>query len=220
MNVGASGPPSQSAPEGPSQSFEELETDRIIGLSDGIFAFAMTLMVLTVDVPKPEAVPPAELPGAVVDQWPQFIGYVISFLVVGIFWMEHHRLFRCIRKQDTGLMWLNTCFLLCIAALPFVTDLVGEYDDHPFAVVLYAGSMVVTSLMLHVVWRYASHRHRLLHPSVHPQHVSYLSARSLVVPLVFLASIALSSVSLQAAKLSWALTVPILYLVARRYARS
>jgi uncharacterized membrane protein len=119
--------------------------ERLIALSDGVFAFSMTLMVLTIDVPKLENVAAADMPRAVLDQWPELFSYAISFLVVGLFWLEHHRLFRYIRRHDAELIWLNICFLLCVSFLPFPTDLAGEYADQPFAVAFYATSMALTS---------------------------------------------------------------------------
>jgi uncharacterized membrane protein len=130
--------------------------ERLIMLSDGVFAFSMTLMVLTIDVPKLQNVAASDMPSAVLDQSSELLSYAISLLVVGLFWAEPHRLFRYIERHAAGLIRLNICFLLCVSFLPFPTDLAEEYAERAFAVVFYATSMVLTSPILFVLWRYAS----------------------------------------------------------------
>ena len=195
------------------------DNDRLIGLSDGIFAFAMTLMVLTIDGPQRESVAPSDMPAAVLGQWPAVLSYALSFLVVGTFWAQHRAVFRHIDGHDAGLVWLNLCFLLCVSFIPFPTDLVGEYADQQFAVVLYASSMAIASLLLWALWWYVSHDGRLVQESLQRHHIRYLSLRLLVTPAVFLASIGLSFVSLRAAEWSWVLIIPLRYLLSRRYER-
>ena len=188
---------------------------RILSLSDGVFAFAMTVMVLTLDVPNVEKVTPAQLPRSVLDQWPQFLSYSITFLVIAQFWNAHHRVFDYIRGHDDILRWLNILFLFCISFLPFPTDLVGDYHNVQFAIVFYDLSMIVTSAALSALWWYASHGRRFVHEHIPPRRVSYMRLRSLIVPAVFLLSIMLSFVNLAAARFAW-LLFPLLELAARR----
>lgn len=96
------------------------ELDRIIFFSDAIFAIVMTLLIL--DIPVPEIAPglaQAELPSRVLELWPKFFSYVLSFLVIGTYWLAHHGTYRYIESYDRGLMWLNLLFLLSISFVPF-----------------------------------------------------------------------------------------------------
>jgi TMEM175 potassium channel family protein len=107
---------------------------------------------------------------------------------------------------------------LCISFIPFPTDILGEYDDQQFAIMFYASSMAITSLVLYGLWWYVARDRRLVHESVQPHHIRYLSWRLLITPAVFLTSIGLSFVSPRAAQWCWALIIPLRYLLSRRYA--
>ena len=123
--------------------------DRIICFSDAVFAIVMTLLILDISVPDiPQGTATAELPARVLDLWPQFFSYALSFLVIGTNWMAHHGTFQYFKSYDRTLMWLNLLFLLSISFVPFPTALLGEYGEQQFAVVLYALSLAVPSLCL------------------------------------------------------------------------
>jgi uncharacterized membrane protein len=86
------------------------ELDRIVNFTDGVFAIVITLLILTIQVPEiPAASVGDELPGRLLALEPKVLSYVISFLVVAVYWMAHHRVFRPIRGYDETLLWLNTC---------------------------------------------------------------------------------------------------------------
>lgn len=137
--------PNATDPDGPAdrdrhQSAASADADRsqpdngrILSLSDSVFAFAMTLMVLQFNTPDPDRVRSGALRGFIVEQWPSLISYGVTFLIVANFWVIHHRTFRYIRAHDTALVWINILFLLCISFLPFPTEVMGEYDRAPFA---------------------------------------------------------------------------------------
>lgn len=122
--------------------------NRILNLSDGVFAIALTLLVLNIEVPEvPADLAAEELPGELLALWPKFLSYVISFVVIIFYWMAHHSIFGLIRDHDRALLWLNSLFLMCVAFLPFPTALIGEYGDQQLVVVIYAGSLAVTSTL-------------------------------------------------------------------------
>jgi uncharacterized membrane protein len=151
-------------------------------------------------------VPPAsehDLGSALVDLWPQFLSFALSFLVIGLFWFGHHRMFRYIARFDLRLLWLNLGLLFCIAFLPFPTALLGEHEGERVAVLLYAGSMTVTGLASASLWRYASDGRRLLAEEVDEGLSRYLLQRSLVVPAAFLPSLAVAFASARAAEVLW-----------------
>jgi uncharacterized membrane protein len=126
--------------------------DRILALSDDEYAIALTLLVLNIKVPEiREDLVAEELPGALLDLWPKYLSYVISFVVIVFFWMVHHSIFSVIKDYDSVLIWRNSLFLMFVAFLPFPTALIGEYGDQQLVVVIYAGSLAVTRLLLSLV---------------------------------------------------------------------
>jgi uncharacterized membrane protein len=179
--------------------------DRIIFFSDAIFAIVMILLILDIPIPDiPQDSATAELPSRVLDLWPHFFSYALSFMVIGTYWMAHHGTFRYFRRYDRVLMWLNLLFLLSISFVPFPTALLGEYSEQQFAVVLYAISLAVPRLLLALVWWYAMKRNLVIE-SLDPRISRYHLARSLAIPALFLLSIIVSFFSVSAAILSWLL---------------
>ncbi len=104
------------------------EVARIAAFSDGVFAFAVTLLVLQLEVPKS-----GDLAHELTALWPFFISFVISFFVIASYWVSHHRLFALIERYDGRLIWLNFLELFFIVLLPFTASLVGEHGDQPIA---------------------------------------------------------------------------------------
>ena len=192
-------------------------TGRIEAFSDGVFAIAITLLTLELKLPPlPGNQPPADLPQFVLGLWPEFVSFVTSFLVLGLFWVVHHRLFRLIVRSDFTLLWLNLLLLMCIAFLPFPTELMAEYPQHQFSIVFYASSMAVTGLVLAALWFYAVKDHRLVAADLDPALVHHYSLHAVLLPLVFLLSIGLSLLlGPTAANLFWLLIV-VAYFVSPR----
>ena len=141
-----------------------MTTGRLEAFSDGVFAIAMTLLVLDLKVPPqgPDAPP---LWPALLRQWPAYFAFVTSFATIGIMWINHHLNFTVIRRADHTLLVLNGLLLLGVTSLPFSTGLVAAYVGHPgerTAAAVYAGTFVFISLIWAALWRYARTGGRLL----------------------------------------------------------
>lgn len=106
------------------------ETARVEAFSDGVFAIAITLLVLDLKVPR-DLAPTASLTGALLRQWPSYFAYLTSFLTIGIMWLNHHRLYTLIRRSDHVLLLLNGLLLLGVSVVPFPTSLVAAYLGAP-----------------------------------------------------------------------------------------
>ena len=150
----------------------------------------MTLLVL--DVRLPELVDPSK-PGAIWQQigdlWPQFFAYVLSFAVLALNWVFHHRKFRVIRSYDAGLIWINLVFLLFVAVLPFPTSVLSDYGSVGDAgVVLYAAEVGILSGLQTWLWVYAA-RHGHLDPRVTPRVAAYITRANAVPTVLFFLSI-------------------------------
>jgi uncharacterized membrane protein len=195
--------------------------DRIVNFSDAVFAIVITLLVLEIHVPQtPPALVSQELPSRILTLSPKFLSYVVSFLVITIYWQAHHRVFRPISSYDRALLWLNFMFLMAIAFLPFPTSLLGEYSGEQISVAIYAANAAIASLLLVSISWYATAGHRLVAPDSVDDGVERLQrVQGLAVPLVFLLSIGISFFSPTAAMYSWlllAVTDPIIRRVSCR----
>jgi uncharacterized membrane protein len=194
------------------------DLSRILSLTDGVFAFALTLLVLGLTVPVintaglTSAQVSGELGARLNQDWQTFFGYAFAFVMIAVWWTYHHRTFRYIERYDTVLMWANMMLLLEIAVMPFVLQLYSTYSNAQVAVVLFAVMQIAAALTLNFIWRYASSGHRLVTPSLDSTEIAYFAKIGLVTPLVFAVSIGVSFVSVEAAQFVW-----IVAIVARRF---
>ena len=179
------------------------ELDRIVTFSDAVFAIAITILVL--DIGVPDGLSPTELPVQVLDLAPKYLSYVISFLVIAVYWQAHHRVFKPITGYNSTLLWLNVLFLMAIAFLPFPTSLLGEYGGEQVSVAIYAANAAVASLLLVSISWYAAAGHRLVSSDLDDEAERIQRVQGLAVPVVFLLSIAISFFSPRAAMYSWVL---------------
>jgi TMEM175 potassium channel family protein len=124
---------------------EGLEFDRAANFSDAVFAIAMTLLVVGIAVPELKHA--SDLPKAVGDLRPQILSFFISFVVIGYYWVAHHRFWSQLRGIDTVMLIMNLVYLAAIAFIPFPTALVGKYTDQPISVIMYASCVAVASFL-------------------------------------------------------------------------
>lgn len=139
-----------------------MSTSRIEAFSDGVFAIAITLLVLDIRVP---AAGPGGLWRALAHQWPSYASYAVSFLIIGIIWVNHHAVFEHITRADRNLLFLNLLLLMTVAFIPFPTALLAQYlrhgDDHVAAAV-YSGTMAMMGVAFGGLWLYAANGRRLI----------------------------------------------------------
>jgi uncharacterized membrane protein len=193
------------------------DRDRIVNLSDGVFAIAITLLVLDIRVPDvPENLVTSELPGALLSLWPRYLSYFLSFVSISFFWIIHHSIFRPIRAYDRNLLYLNFVFLMVVAFVPFPTALLGEYGDHQLPVAVYAATLAVGRLLLTGIHWYSTRDDRLLAEPQNPATVRFFLLRGLTITVIFLLSIGISFFSVGAAIWTWFIMLAIDAIVARR----
>jgi TMEM175 potassium channel family protein len=184
---------------------------RILALSDGVFAIATTLLILEIAVPATTS--DADLPKALLGLWPRYLAYVISFVVIARFWVAHRQAFRLIARDDAVLVYLNLLLLMFVAFLPFPTAVVGQHAGSPAAAILYASSVVLTSLASAACWWYASGRGNLLRPDVGRAQVRALRARSLSSPVFFALTLPIAVFAPYAAEIVWLFVFPLTRIV-------
>ncbi len=196
---------------------ENRDVERLTAFTDGVMAIAVTLLVLDIRLPRPAGgLDDATLLADLLAIWPKYFGYALSFVVIGNFWVGHTRRLRTLKSVDGGLLWLNILFLLAIGFMPFVTSVLSENAGR-VATILYAATMIVASLLLTLVWRYAARREHVDLPKVE-RRVEAL--RSLTVPGVFALSIVVAWYLPGYARDTWLLLIPLLPLGRRLGRRS
>jgi len=146
-----------------------IETPRVIGksrleaLSDGVFAVVMTILVLQLGGSAiSNAETETQLDAALLAQWPTFVSYAISFLVVGLYWVSHHTYFTFIREVNEAQLWLNLLFLFCLSFIPFAAELIGDHPYFRAGAMLYGFSLTACTGALYLNWRYAWNRGHVL----------------------------------------------------------
>jgi uncharacterized membrane protein len=189
--------------------------------SDAVFAIAITLLALEIQVPQiPAGLEATLLPSALLELWPKLFSFLISFWVVGNYWLAHHRIFHYISGYDRRLLLINLLFLMWIVLLPFSSSLIGEYGNQQIVVIIYAVHIVTLGLSLSWVWWHASHEPHLLDTArVDPREFRYNQLRALAVPLIFLLSIGVSFLNVWATQVFWLLAFllrPVLLRILRR----
>ncbi len=187
----------------PTRIEEEKETGRIQAFSDGVFSIAITLLVLDIKVPRVAELAGAHatLPVALLQQWPAYLAYLISFVTVLIMWMNHHRLFQHIRRTDHVFMLWNGLLLMWVTFVPFPTALIAEYINHPYgkvAAAIYSGTYVLIALTYNLLWRYASGGGRLLAKNHNPDDVAAITRQYKFGPAMYLVAFLLAFWSVRA----------------------
>ncbi len=175
---------------------------RIMALSDGIFAIAMTLLAFQIQPPDLHGTQVHHLGKALASLSTQYWVYVLSFAVIALFWIAHHRLFRLLASADGIFIRANLVFLMAVAALPFPSAVMGRYGRQRAAVILYAASLAITATLETALWLLADRRH-LLSRAATPSAIQDGILRGASAAAVFAVSIPVAAVAPQAAPYVW-----------------
>ena len=180
---------------------ETKETGRIEAFSDGVFAIAVTLLVLELKVPQlAEDAGSDELWLALLSRWPSYAAYLVSFMTILIVWVNHHRLFTIIERSDSRFLFVNGLLLLVVTTIPFPTALLAEYFEKPSASVacaIYSGMFVLLALAFNAFWRCA-YRDHLLAPTVTSAQIAAISRSLVSGPITYFVAFVLSFVNVYA----------------------
>src|SRR5918999_3895583 len=170
-----------------------IKLEHVISFSDAIFAFAITLMALSVDIPDlPTNLTQFELLDKLYELYPQFESYIISFAVIAIFWVSYHQVFNHIKGSHITMVYLNLLFLLLITLLSLSTSLVINYGSYQIPYIVYYTIVIMTSSLLAVIWWYATRDRKLINKNIHPLFVKGVMVNLISIPAVFSLSIFVS----------------------------
>lgn len=192
---------------------EPMSKGRLEAFSDGVFAIIVTLLVLEVHVPHLEAHHTWEdTLWALIFLLPQIFSFVVSFIYVSIYWVNHHQFFLRLSHTDLPLLWLNNLLLLFLAFVPFPTALIGDYPDDVVAVVFYGMAMLAPALCYALMWRYAAARGTLLAPDCDARQASQALRRSLIGPALYFVALFIALASTRVAVALY-IAIPLFYLI-------
>jgi uncharacterized membrane protein len=193
-----------------------LNKNRIEALTDGVFAVVMTLLVLDISVPQisshyaiDSVAAGTELLKRLFDLWPKILSFGISFVILAIYWVAHHRQFHYIKQSNRTLIWINIMFLMATCLVPFSTSLLGEYREQEISILVYGGNSIVIASVLYVQWKYVTtSRHgRLLDENLDPIMKTTLSRRTLFGIIVYLIATGFSFVYTQLSPFLFAVVI-------------
>ncbi len=191
------------------------ETGRVEAFSDGVFAIAVTLLILEIKVPRDVAA--GALGIALVHQWPSFLAFLASFFTIGVMWMNHHRLFTLIGAADEVLIGINLLLLLGVTWVPFPTALLAEHlitPNNHVAGVVYGATFFTMSLVFQLLWQYATRRPGIILPEKRDE-AQQIARQYIWGPLFYFAAILIALWS-GTAVLIWSALVAIYFAIPAR----
>jgi uncharacterized membrane protein len=171
--------------------------ERLIFLSDGVYAIALTLLAVELVLPESSAdLQDRELLKSLLESWPKVLAFLTSFTVIANFWVGHNVLFQHVRRFDGGMMWLALLQLLCVAFIPFPTSVIGGHISDPVAQQFYFSTLLVTGLVMAALWWYITSRRQLLDPDLSPRFIRRTHVISMILPMILLVLMVLVAVGI------------------------
>lgn len=189
---------------------KEFQLERMILFSDAVFAIAITLLIIEIKIPAvdPHQATDALLLRALDELVPKFVGFLISFLIIGSYWTIHHHMFGYLVNYNHRLLWLNLIFLLAVVLMPFSTGFYSEFIvrllDTP--AIIYVSNIIFLGIMNFILWTYIGNARHKLAEGITSQDKKYFRFRAIIVPLVFI----IMAIIYLAVNRKYALWIPLL----------
>jgi uncharacterized membrane protein len=196
----------------------KIRLEHVVSFGDAIFAFSITFMAVLIEIPNlPANLSQTEVIQSLIeDLGPRFAIYVISFFVIGLYWISYHQIFNHIEGSHGGIVWLNLVFLFFITIIPFAVDLQVDYGFYQVIFILYALVLTIGGLMLTLIWLDAR-KNKLIDNTVSHTEIQNVLLESILLPSVFVISILISIVDLQIAYYFWVVIIPAKIIIHKRY---
>jgi uncharacterized membrane protein len=174
----------------------ELSTSRLEAFSDGVFAIAITLLIIEIKVPSHDDLENQSLLHYIWQQWPKYFAYFLSFLIIGIYWANHHYLFKLFKRTSHVFNLLNVFFLMTIAFLPYPTGVLGDYvitaEHAKLAVRFYAFAIWLPAFTWLLIWLYAKHERRIVDHKLTERFVTTLTQQYYLSNLFYISAFLIS----------------------------
>jgi uncharacterized membrane protein len=195
-----------------------MEKNRMESLTDGIFAFAMTLLVMDLILPR-DAIITQTSSASLLSLLPAFYHYVLAFFVLAAFWMGHHEQFSKIHHIDKNFLFLNAIGLFFVTLVPFSTSFVGDYSQDMLATCVFEATLLILGLVFCLQWYYSSHNHRLISPEYPEHEIRLRTCIGLIVPAISLAAIIIAVMGFRSSTILYMIIPFVTYAVERYFRR-
>jgi uncharacterized membrane protein len=199
-------------------SSRKIRLEHVISFSDAIFAFSITFMAISIQIPNLPLnnMTEQQFITKLLQLLPQFEIYALSFMIVGIYWISYYRVFNYIRRSHSILIWLNLLFLFFITLISFATYLDFKYGNFHIVFVLYASILTITGSMLVFIW-HASKENLLIDKTMSTFQRRFMLYDLTIPPGIFLISIGISFIDIQVAQYFWLLVFVVKIVARKRY---
>ncbi len=191
-----------------------MEKNRMESLTDAIFAFAMTLLVLNMILPS-DAVITQTSTAALISLIPAFYHYIIAFFILAAFWMGHHAQFSETHHIDKNFLFLNAIGLFFVTLVPFSTSFIGDYPTDTLATCVFEFNLLILGLIFAFQWNYASHNHRLISPEFSEYDIRLRTYRGLAIPAISLVAIIITIMGFESSTILYMASPLVTYFVVR-----
>ncbi|HEU5120343.1 MAG TPA: TMEM175 family protein, partial [Candidatus Nitrosocosmicus sp.] len=195
----------------------KIKLEHLITFSDAVFAFALTLMALTIDIPDLElSLTEQQLTEKLYEMIPQLESYILSFFIIALFWISYHQVFNHIRKSYISIVYLNLIFLLLITILSISTSLVISFDEYQISYLIYYTIVIITSGIVLLIWWYAL-QIKVISENTHPLYKKGMLVQLGMIPIIFSLALLSSFISLDIAQYFWLIIIPVYILIRQKY---
>jgi len=184
-------------------------TFRLETLEDGVFAIAMTLLVLNLKVP---AKLDNSLLKAILQIWPDLITFFGSFILLGVFWFGHRAALHYVKHADHIFHWLELILLMFVSIVPFSASLISKYYNEQAAIIIYGTNLIAIGITLTIQWYYASNNYRLIDSQVPKTVINFAKIRSIFAPVAYSIAVLLSFIDLKISLILFTI-IPVLYIL-------
>ena len=194
----------------------QLRLEHIISFADAIFAFSITFMAVTINIPNlAQNLNQAQVIDKLLDSIPEFEIYAISFFVIGVYWIAYHQIFNQIVNSDMTVTWLTLIFLFFITLIPFATNLQIGFGYH-ILFVLFALVLAMAGTLLTITWLHAT-KNKLIDKHLTQREIHTISLGAIVPTVVYFLSILVSFIDLQTAYYFWIVILPVRIILRKKY---
>jgi uncharacterized membrane protein len=194
----------------------QLRLEHIVSFADAIFAFSITFMAVTIDIPNlAQNLTQAQVIDKLLESIPEFEIYAISFFVIGVYWIAYHQMFNQIANSDSTVTWLTLLFLFFITLIPFATNLQVGFGYH-ILFVLFALVLAMAGALLTITWLHAT-KNKLIDKNLTQREIHSISLEAILPTVVYFLSILISFIDLQIAYYFWLVIIPTKIILRKKY---
>jgi TMEM175 potassium channel family protein len=195
----------------------QLRLEHVISFADAIFAFSITFMAITINIPSiTQNLTQAQVVEKLLESIPEFEIYILSFFVTGIYWISYHQIFNHIIGSHSTTPWLTLVFLFFITLIPLATNLQIGFGRYQIVFALYALVLTIAGSLLTITWLHAA-KNKLIDEELNQREIQFISADSILSPAVFLLSILVSFIELRIAYYFWLVLIPAKIVLRKKY---